>query len=357
MKRKIIWFFGVVLILLLIAVLDDPQAGDSETAKPLNRGDRQLAIDIKQAKNEDYADAFNIGKKVGMQRVGVYINWKDLEPEPNKFDYPYFSAINDFYPANDTSVDITITPINTSIDVRPADLKGRPLDDPEVVARFESAIDKIIVSLPRVEIGSLVIGSEMDAYAGKDESKWKSYVSFYKKVADYVHNKYPGVKVATELTYQGAVSSRYAGELNESSDIIGISYYPLEGNFTVREPKTVKKDFARLLENFKGSKPVYFYQYGYPSSKYVGSSEDKQASFIKETFEAWDLYKSRVKMIDITWLTDMSTAELNTTSKFYRSFDRRFTDFLSSIGLRSYSGREKPAFDQMKKELKARGWK
>jgi hypothetical protein len=42
--------------------------------------------------------------------------------------------------------------------------------------------------------------------------------------------------------------------------------------------------------------------------------------------------------------------------KYYGSSNRSFAEYLGSLGLRTYIGKDKPAFKTLIEEAKARGW-
>ena len=86
------------------------------------------------------------------------------------------------------------------------------------------------------------------------------------------------------------------------------------------------------------SKPIYFYQYGYPSASVCKSSEILQAQFIDETFHAWDSFAKNIRVIDFTWLHDYSPASVKYYSTFYGITDSAFLGYLGSLGLRNYAG-------------------
>ncbi len=368
-SKKWYWIIGIIIVVLLLLSLNKKEeVRKDETADltaSLNnktavqtKGDRKLAIDVGMDKSNDYGKAFSLAKSAGMQQMGIYINWTDAETSPNKYGHALYPLINSYYPEIGMPIDLTITPINTNQPMMPEDLAGKALNDPVVIARFEKLLDYTFTSLNKVKFTSIIIGSEIDVYAGTDKNRWREYIDFYKTISTYVHQKYPGIPVATELTFSGITSNAkpYLSEINQTSDIVGVSYYPLNGDFTVKKPTIVSTDFATLV-NLIPQKPIYFYQFGYPSSSINNSSPEKQRQFIASTFSAWDKYRQNIKMIDFTWLHDTSNSQADQFNTFYGGGgNKQFTAFLASIGLRTYEGADKPAWLELKKQAAARGW-
>ena len=134
-----------------------------------------------------------------------------------------------------------------------------------------------------------------------------------------------------------------------------VTYYPLNGDFSVREPAVVHEDFDKLTKAYL-EKPIYILEAGYPSSKDCDSSEAKQAEFITETFRAWDSHAEKIVLISFSWLNDISPASVDELEGYYGFSNRGFAAYLGSLGLLNYDGSEKSAFRQLKAEAEARGW-
>jgi hypothetical protein len=96
---------------------------------------------------------------------------------------------------------------------------------------------------------------------------------------------------------------------------------------------------------------------GYPSSPELGSSDERQADFIREVFRAWDAHATAIRMIDFSWLFDTSESSAGDTGRYYGMSGRRFSEFIRTLGLLTYAGGQKPAFRALKEEASMRGWK
>lgn len=330
-----------------------PQLG----ASPLPRGNRLIGFDVNTASDGDFERAFQLALGAGMQRVAFSPTWAMLEPEPQAFDSSLLDIAAAYYPARDVKIELTLMVVNANRKEFPADLMERPFDAPVVLERFKKLLDFVFTRLPVQSLGSLNIGSELDTSFGADPQAWARYTTFYKAVSEYVHARYPGLPIATEQTFAGLTGP--AGSLiasaNAYSDILGVSYYPLDDQGNVRDPSVVHQDFAALASAYPG-KEIYFYQLGYPSSSYVNSSEDKQSRFIAETFRAWDQHRAQVRLIIFTWLHDASAADVRATGEYYGLTDRKFTEHIASLGLRTYAGENKKAFETLIAEARAREW-
>ncbi|MCE3278137.1 MAG: Beta-xylosidase [Bacteroidetes bacterium] len=327
----------------------------------INPSFNKIAVDVStqpQNASFDYTSCFMLGKDLGMTQVGLFQNWTSIETSPNTFNLSIFDIADYYYPLFNMSVDLTIVPIHTNNLEVPSDLTALAFNDPVMISRFNKLLDSIKSHLPNLTLSSLVIGSEHDVYLGSNSLKWSQYTAFYNSVSAHAKTLWPGLKVATELTFGGITSlNSYAQTLNASSDYIGVSYYPLNGDFTVKPVTSVSTDLSTLV-NLYPSKPICFYQYGYPSSATCNSSEIQQAQFITETFAAWDTYSARIKIIDFTWLHDLDPAAVNNIGSYYGLTDPVFLEFLRTLGLRTFNGNgtDKLAFKELQCQAKQRGY-
>lgn len=350
-----------LLTLTLMAIVSLLFAGIAACTDgaPVQRNGRILAIDVNMPEHSDYVMAFKVAKSIGMQDVGLSLDWRDLETTALHYDYQWPTIANAFYPAANTSVSLTIRPIHTNRKVVPEYLMKTPMNDPEMISRFNDLLDAVLAKMPDVDISSLVIGSEIDIYLGKDAKQWKEYQEFFEAVRGHVKKRYPDLKVGTEAKLEGLTgdSKKHLLELNKHADFIGASYYPLNADFYVKDPSVVRKDFKALVSVYPKT-PIRFFQYGYPSSPRLKSSEAKQREFIRNTFKAWDEYAKQIEMIDFTWLHDLPKATLDAHAKYYGLSDPNFLAFLQTLGLRTYPGDgiDKEAFRALRAEAKARGW-
>ena len=306
----------------------------------------------------NYDSCFTLGANLGMKRVGVFQNWTSIETSSHVFNMTLFDIANYYYPAYNMPIDLTIAPIATNHLEVPSDLTTTAFDDPAFINRFEILLDSVKLHIPNITLASLVIGSEHDIYLGTNATLWVRYTTFYNSVSAYAKTLWPGLKVATELTFTGITTQpTFTQTLNTNSDYIGVSYYPLNNDFTVKPVSVIPTDFATLVGLYP-SKPLCFYQYGYPSGTSCNSSETQQAQFISQTFTSWDAYATNIKMIDFTWLHDLDTAVVNYYGSYYGITDTVFLEYLHTLGLRTWngSGTDKPAFLELECQAKQHGY-
>ena len=323
------------------------------------RGDRLLGIAAVPASDNDYGRAFTMAKEAGTGVAEIPVRWDEMEPSAGQYRDPNNDLANGnaFYTSQGIAVSVSLACIDTNVDRRPADLKGKPIDDPAVVDRYNRAVDYVLSKLKDVQLISFSVGNEVDVFLGNDDAKWQQYKNFYEKAREHIKTVKPGVKVGVKTTIGGANYNNVARikGLNEHSDAIMVTYYPLEGDFSVKDPAVVQSDFDAICSNYPG-KDVYFLEAGYPSSPLENSSEEKQAEFVRQLFAAWDRHADQVKVVIVLWLHDVSPSTVSDMTGYYGVHDPKFAAYLGTLGLRTYDGKDKLAWPALKNEAAIRGW-
>ena len=183
---------------------------------------------------------------------------------------------------------------------------------------------------------------------------------------------------SSEVTHKGLLDPGtrvYYQQLNDASDVIGVSYYPLE-NGLVQDPSVVAQHFSDLPALFP-DKNLHFFQLGYPSGYYatdaypeyaagdvtplIGSSAILQSDFIEAVFDSWDDHADRIDLISFTWMHDETQADVAAiaANPAFGGLDDPppdFVEFLRTLGLRTDAAVNKPAWTTLANEAAARGW-
>ena len=318
-----------------------------------------LGIDVNEAQNGDFMAALSLAESVGMEVASLTVYWDELETAPGVYNpVPNWLEIaNIFYPLQQMKLQLNVVPLDTIQNRMPADLRGRSWDDPLVISRFQDVLTYVFAQIPAVQLVSVSIGNEVDVAIAGNTSVWEQYQRFFSATAAYARLLRPGVQIGVKTTYDGAMVKAPApiNRLNQSSDVILITYYPLWSNYTVKHPSVVLPDWQALLKAFP-SKPIIFAEIGYPSSSTSQSSQAKQKAFVDRVFEAWDIYQDRIPLLMFVRLHDISDAEAAGLAADYGLSSARSVAFLKTLGLRLYTGTDKLAFATLKQHTYIRGW-
>ena len=321
---------------------------------------RLLGVKVNLGADRNFLAKFKESLQVGNQTQVVPQDWNEIETMPGQFrpKTNFFAIANHFYSVHKMPIHISLRPIHTNQNVFPADLVGKPIDAPQTIKRFKKLLDWVATQVPNVQLVSLAIGSEIDLYAWGDTKRWNAWINFYAAVAPYARKKFPGTLITCETSYaafRGRDLERLR-RLHQHSDAIAVSYYPMKNRLRgVKSPKVVHSDFETVVSAIP-TKPIFYYQIGYPTSSQLGSSPARQALFITETFRAWDKHANRIRMLNFQWMHETPDKGLDHFAKYYQNHTPEFRAFLGSLGLQSWSGAPKPAWAAIKKEAKARGF-
>jgi hypothetical protein len=260
---------------------------------------------------------------------------------------------NSFYPSHNIKIALEINPIDTITLRLPKDLSDKPMDDPTVIARYQQLLEWVFQQIPNLALTSLTIGNEIDSDLKTDATKWQQYQTFFEAVSAYARTQRPALKVGVKATFDGLVGFAQTPlrAINEVSDVVMATYYPLKTSFQVKPVEFVYADFERLTLLYK-ERPIFLLEAGYPSSRMCGSSEESQADFIKAVFEAWTEHR-QIQLISFTWLTDLPPSAIAEMTRYYGISNRCFAEFLATLGLRTHLGVDKKAFTQLKMSAEA----
>lgn len=303
-----------------------------------------LSIDITTMPDEPFEDAVALIKRAGAEATSLSLFWDDLEPSPGnyapEFDWP--TIANAYYPTEDLSLTLTFSVIDTNADRRRADLTDIQWDDPTLLAAFAKHIDDVLIRMPDVEIVAISVGNEVDGVLISD-AEIAAYSRFLASARHVIQTHRPNVPMGAKITFASLTDNLLAWEpiLSESTALM-TTYYPLDPDFRVRPPSTVRADMD-LLSSVAPGLPIYILEAGYPSAG-CGASVDAQAEFVQNLRTETALRSDQFALVSLSWLTDLSDAEISQYVDYCGIADNCFRAYLASLGLRHQTGEFKPAF-------------
>lgn len=317
---------------------------------------RILSIDVNKAEGGDYRASFELALGAGLSEIGLTFQWTSIELAPGLYRNDDLAAANAFYFAYAVPVRLMISPIQTNRKVVPSDLADKPFDDPELIARFNAMLDWVASQIPDLTVTGIILGNEYDVYLGEAPAAWVAYTAFYTATAAHARGLWPGARISAEATLQGAIGPMlaYNQALNQGSDVLSVSYYPLNGDFTVQAPQEVQGAFDQICASY--ALPIDFEEIGYPSARRNKSSRAQQAAFVHEVFLAWDRHAAQVRMVNFTWMHDVPPAVARQIARTYGVHDLLFRKYIATLGLRNFDGTIKPAWTRLEADAAARGF-
>ncbi|MGC4023681.1 MAG: hypothetical protein QM734_17845 [Cyclobacteriaceae bacterium] len=349
----------IACILLSFAV----SCSKTSVSVPKQKGNRQAGVHITQAELNSYDTEFQRVKGLGIDVIPLTLPWNTLETNSG-FDFSSLDIIDYYYPLNNIKVSLNITPIYAIARAVPSDLQSKTFNDSVVIARFKVLLDSVQTRLKHTIINNFIIGLEVDNYLNANASEWTNYKIFYDSAIIFIKQRWGNsMPVGVETTWSSVIgnSKNNIIDLNQYSDMMVLSYYPNQSDFTVKTPTTVHADIKSVIDLYP-SIPIFIVECGYQTSEACNSSEELQREFIMEMFKLWDDHLAQINFMGFLWLTDLSDAKVDQYVSDYGASGfpnlDAFKGYLKTTGLRTYpgTGSDKLGFTQLKSELSVRGW-
>lgn len=322
----------------------------------------------------DYNANLSALKDMGGSFQTLHLAWSSLEAAGAGMTSGAFSdpgealrVLNTLATAQGIKLALTIRPVDIPGKTVPSDLASTRFNTAIMKTRFRKLLGFVLTRINVQNLTTIMVGNEINFYnPGADTNFWTDYGDFLADVRDYVHASHPGLKVGFTATYDGLTDATKTLALAKNSvktmqdyakriDVVGVTYYPLNADFTVKPPSVVDGDFQRLVDF--ATTELHIQEIGYPSGAANGSSEPMQKQFYCEVFNAWDKHRNRIPQLAALRMNDTARADAESTAKTYGlAANEAFIEYLRSLGLRRYTGEDKAAFTQLKAALTARGF-
>jgi hypothetical protein len=306
---------------------DAPLADAGRDAGPVPKGARTLGVAVSVG-DVAFADQVRDVAAIGARTTNAAFAWNDVERAedggaPVLF-HPGIHVVGLVVSGADMQASVALDAMDATGPRLPADLAGRPLDDPEVAARYDAATDYVLSQLPDLAFTAYLVGTDVDVVLGDDAARWAAFATFFDRVASHARTKRAGLRVGFAIRSVALASARdRAAPALAGADVIAVSH-----------AGDVSADLAPIVAAAPEGKPIVIHAVGRPSSP----DEQAQAAFVRGVFAAWDRHADRIPVLTFFELDDRPGAA-------------------TTFGLRRYAdGRGKPAFAVLAAEARARGF-
>lgn len=257
-----------------------------------------------------------------------------------------------------TQLTLTVDALDVGGSRAPGVLAARPLDDPELGARYDRLTDYVLAQLPDTPLNALLVASSVDVALGADAAKHAAFARFVARAAAHAHAIRPALQVGFSVTHEAVVDAQGAGRLAAAwaaSDVIAITYLPGIAAAQARPVTEVGPDVDRLVAALPVGKPLLLHEVGYPTAAAAGGSEVSKAAFVTAAFAAWDRHATRIPILTFRELDDADGETAARLGKRAGRADAPFFAYLQSLGMRS-GGRAKPSLEAFIRDARARGF-
>lgn len=307
-------------------------------------------------------DAFESGDNPGV------INTDLLSFYLNILDSLNLQAMVGLSLINTNVLSIPTDLIDSSNSLKLAD--GMDFMSNEFYTRYRNLLDELVPVIDNYNGFYIVLANEFDIYlydvigsSGSLSSYKDSFTQLMINMSDYIHNtlNYNQIAVGITSTHDGFIdyaSQNHFSELLDSLDVVSLTYYPLQSNFYVKNPHVVYDDIMDIVDIIPDNMPLIIQEFGYPSgylpsvdntNSTNNSSESKQNQFYLECNETFvPLIKSnKLRVASAFKLIDWSEPQCDAFEEYYGLENDQFKEYLCTLGLYTYGGTEKQAFDTL----------
>ena len=349
---------GVIALGLLARMPVRAQGPDDGNGLPLLAEGLHVAVSYPEATPEAASAveaAFGTLLGAGLDTYELSFAWSDLEPSPGVIDtstLEEYLAILDILNLKPYFLIKTIDTVNLNL---PSDLltaqgelaDGRHFDDPEIVERFAAVLDAVVPLLAEHDGFFLSVGNEIDGWLPIHPQEVEPFLNFTAAARAHVHTLAPAMGVGATVMFDGVQAGYpWIDRLIAASDAAVFTYYPLQGDFTVRDPDVIVDDLAAMVAA-AGDRPLLLQEVGYPSGYLPqpsnGSSVEKQKQFVENLFRLLPEYP-QIRFVSFLSLVDWPDATCDHFLDYYGVSAPAFREYLCSLGLLAVDGTPKPAF-------------
>ena len=296
---------------------------------------------------------FEKGLRAGVTTVSLSPIWKDVEKTAGSFDFGDLDFQAKLAREHSLPVYLNIRIVDTNNSALPTPYASWKFDDPRLAKRL---IELMHALAPRVEgqVQWISIGNEVDSYFSAHGDEIAPYRRLLDSVMPAVRSSFPKALFTVNCTSHGVDQiNKELRPITEITEFTSLTYYPINPDFTFRDPSDVPGDFAKMFEAARG-KRVFFQEVGYASSERVNSSEEKQARFMKNVLEALGQHRGQAIAAHFVWMSDIPLSLVDMFGSYYKLPNSdRFKAFLASLGYFDREGRPKQAWAVFERDAAA----
>jgi hypothetical protein len=270
--------------------------------------------------------------------------WDEIEPQTGHYKFDSLDYQVTQAQKLNLPIAYTLRLIDTVDRTMPAELKKTRWTDEKMRKRVLQLVDALAPHF-KDRVRWFMFGNEIDGYFTQKPSEVSDYVELYRIVSERIKQRVPGIQVSSTVMYGGIDHlNGLLKPLENNFDFLAFTYYPLNPDFTVRDPDTARPDLARIRAAAKGRK-VVMQEIGYPTSPLNNSSEEKQAQFFQNVSSELRANSDVFVAANFFLLADLSDSFVNDLARFYRLPNAKvFRAYLQTLGMFDLQGRPKKSW-------------
>ena len=314
-----------------------------------------IGMDANPSPSEGYTpesmkNRFGMAVRSGVSFHYLHPKWNEIEPKPGKYNFGDVDFKTGLAESHNLPLAINLRIIDTNNRAVPDSYKGWRWDDSKMIDRVTQVLQAMA---PRVKgrVKFLSIGNEVDSYFDTHKGEVEAYSRLISAVLPRVRDLFPGAQFSVNFTPRAVPNLKgYLKPLLDLSDVFSITYYPLNADFTMRDPNAPSSDFPAFIAAASGRK-VFLQEVGYPSGGANRSSDAAQANFFRSVFRELNAHRGEILAANFVWMSDLPTNVVDDLTKYYRAENsERFKSYLATLGIFDRDGRPKAAWGVFESE-------
>jgi hypothetical protein len=296
--------------------------------------------------------SFASAVRAGMTFHYALPTWNSLEKVEGRFDFADLDLQVSMADGANLPLALNLRVLDAGQRAIPAPYLNWALDDQRLAARL-IALLKAVAPRTKGRVRWLTVGNEVDSYFNARRNDIAPYARLIAAIAGPAHELFPDALFSVNFTAGAAAQIDRYRAITDLLDVLSFSYYPLNADFTMRDPGVADTDVRQMVEAARG-KRVLFQEIGYASATRLRSSEERQAEFLGRVFGAVRAHADRIEHARILFMSDLPQSVVDTLASYYKAPNsENFKAYLQTLGLFDQQGRPKAAWSVFEREAQA----
>jgi hypothetical protein len=288
-------------------------------------------------------------RRSGASLFAMTLSWSAAEPAPRQYRLEEITRTARVLRQSGATLHLDLPLVTESGRDVPADLAQIAFDDPKLSLRLGGLLDRLLPAL--LDFDTLSLGDGADSYFASHPEELRAYRRLFDGAVQFLGRRAPHLLVGvTCASPNESPSPTIAAALHARSPLLLYDYAPFERGrrFVQREPAALEKDWSRLLAAANG-RPIAFPVVSYSSAEENGSSDARQAEFVRRLREFLRRSDGRtLRFARYVALRDPGDAAADSPETADAgdptAAEERRRAFLSHRGLQEADGSPKPAW-------------
>jgi hypothetical protein len=291
--------------------------------------------------------------EAGMTLLHSAPKWDEFEKSAGKYRLTDDAeVIGEFAREKNLPIALCFRVIDTNQRSMPKPYERWRFDEERTAERLRLAL-RALPQVYKERTRYIAIGNEVNEYFNSRRGEIQAYALLLQRVRDTVRQEFPQAQFTVNYTFSATANAGQYRAITDLTEIASFTYYPLNGDFTMRDASAVRGDIRRMLD-VSGGRKLYIQEIGYASAERLKSSPERQAEFYRNAFAALRDNRERIVGATFLFMSDFSDSIVNMLGAYYGAANSdNFKAYLQTLGIVERNGAAKPAFDVFRREAAA----